>query len=73
MEGLAAKDAAMSNMVKHNDWLFERLKDAEFAAHYLNAAQDDDDPQTVSGQVDTVTRPPVDLVLANAPKPVQIG
>ena len=46
MEGLAAKEAAMSNMVKHDDWLFDRLKDAEFAAHYLNAAQDDDDPQT---------------------------
>jgi probable addiction module antidote protein len=46
MEGLAAKEAAMSNMVKHDDWLFERLKDAEFAAHYLNAAHDDDDPQT---------------------------
>ena len=25
MEGLAAKEAAMSNMVKHDDWLFERL------------------------------------------------
>ena len=23
--------------VKHNDWLFEQLKDAEFAAEYLNA------------------------------------
>jgi hypothetical protein len=31
MEGLAAKEAAMSNMVKHDNWLFERLKDAEFA------------------------------------------
>jgi len=24
--------------IKHNDWLFEQLKDAEFAAEYLNAA-----------------------------------
>ena len=31
---------------KHNDWLFEHLKDAEFAAEYLNAASEDDDPKT---------------------------
>ncbi len=32
--------------IKHNDWLFEHLKDAEFAAEYLNAASEDDDPKT---------------------------
>ena len=32
--------------VKHNDWLAEQLKDAEFAAEYLNAASEDDDPKT---------------------------
>jgi DNA-binding phage protein len=33
--------------IKHNDWLFEQLKDAEFAAEYLNAARGDDDPKTL--------------------------
>ena len=32
--------------IKHNDWLSEQLKDAEFAAEYLNAASEDDDPKT---------------------------
>jgi DNA-binding phage protein len=32
--------------IKHNDWLFEQLKEAEFAAEYLNAASEDDDPKT---------------------------
>ena len=32
--------------VKHDDWLLEQLKDAEFAAEYLNAASEDDDPKT---------------------------
>ena len=32
--------------IKHNDWLFEQLKDAEFAAEFLNAASEDDDPKT---------------------------
>ena len=32
--------------IKHNDWLTEQLKDAEFAAEYLNAASEDDDPKT---------------------------
>ena len=31
---------------KHNDWLFEQLKDAEFTAEFLNAASEDEDPQT---------------------------
>lgn len=32
---------------KHDDWLFEQLKDAEFAADFLNAAsEEDDDPAT---------------------------
>ena len=36
----------MNATVNHNDWLFEQLKDAEFAAQYLNAASEDDDPKT---------------------------
>jgi DNA-binding phage protein len=32
--------------IKHNGWLFEQLKDADFAADYLNAASEDDDPKT---------------------------
>ena len=32
--------------IKHSDWLFEQLKDAEFAAEYLNGASEDDDPKT---------------------------
>ena len=32
--------------IKHNDWLFEHLKYAEFEAEYLNAASEDDDPKT---------------------------
>lgn len=32
--------------VKHDEWLLEQLKDAEFAADYLNAASEDEDPKT---------------------------
>ena len=32
--------------VKHDDWLMEKLQNAEFAAEYLNAASEDDDPQS---------------------------
>jgi probable addiction module antidote protein len=32
--------------VNHDDWLLEKLKDAEFAAEFLNAASEDDDPKT---------------------------
>ena len=28
----------------HDAWLYEQLKDSEFAAEFLNAAQEDDDP-----------------------------
>jgi len=38
----------MSTTVKHDDWLFEQLKDGEFAAEYLNAASEDDDPKAVA-------------------------
>ena len=31
---------------KHDEWLFEQLKDANFAAEFLNAASEDDDPKT---------------------------
>ena len=36
----------MTATMKHDDWLFEQLKDAAFAAEYLNAASEDDDPKT---------------------------
>lgn len=35
-----------STNVPHNDWLLEQLKDAQFAAEFLNAASEDDDPKT---------------------------
>ena len=31
---------------RHDEWLVEQLKDPEFAADFLNAASEDDDPQT---------------------------
>lgn len=36
----------MTLNVKHDDWLMEKLQNAEFAAEYLNAASEDDDPQS---------------------------
>lgn len=36
----------MNTTIKHDDWLLEQLKDAEFAAEYLNAANEDDDPRS---------------------------
>lgn len=30
----------------HDTWLLEQLKDTEFAAEFLNAASEDDDPAT---------------------------
>jgi probable addiction module antidote protein len=32
--------------IKHDEWLLEQLKDAEFAAEFLNTANEDDDPKT---------------------------
>ena len=32
----------MKTQVKHDDWLLEKLQDAEFAAEFLNAAGEDD-------------------------------
>ena len=46
MERVATKGKDVKPTIKHDDWLFEQLKDAEFAAEYLNAAGDDDDPKT---------------------------
>ena len=40
------KGLKMRTTVKHDDWLFEQLKDAQFAAQYLNAASEDDDPKS---------------------------
>lgn len=34
----------MKPNIKHDDWLIEQLQDSEFAAEYLNAANEDDDP-----------------------------
>ena len=36
----------MTTSMKHDDWLFEQLKDAQFAAEFINAASEDDDPKT---------------------------
>jgi len=36
----------MKTSVRHSDWLLERLKSANFAAEYLNAASEDDDPRS---------------------------
>ncbi|MCW2314347.1 addiction module antidote protein [Rhodoferax antarcticus] len=36
----------MKTGVNHDDWLKTQLADAEFAAEYLNAAGEDDDPKT---------------------------
>jgi len=36
----------MTNSVKHDEWLFKELQNANFAAEYLNAASEDNDPQT---------------------------
>jgi probable addiction module antidote protein len=36
----------MKTIVRHDDWLMTQLADAEFAAEYLNAASEDDDPKT---------------------------
>jgi probable addiction module antidote protein len=36
----------MNASAKHDDWLFQQLQDPNFAAEYLNAASEDDDPKT---------------------------
>ena len=36
----------MNMTVKHDDWLFEQLKDGEFAAENLNGARENEDPKT---------------------------
>jgi probable addiction module antidote protein len=36
----------MKTIVRHDEWLMAQLADAEFAAEYLNAASEDDDPRT---------------------------
>jgi probable addiction module antidote protein len=36
----------MKTIFKHDDWLMAQLADAEFAAEFLNAASEDDDPKT---------------------------
>jgi probable addiction module antidote protein len=43
---MAEKGKEMNAIAKHDDWLLEKLKDAQFAAEYLNAAIEDDDPKT---------------------------
>jgi probable addiction module antidote protein len=32
--------------VDHDEWLFKKLQNAKFAAEFLNAASEDDDPKT---------------------------
>ena len=46
MARVAAKENEVNTSAKHDDWLLEQLKDAQFAAEYLNAASEDDDPKT---------------------------
>lgn len=36
----------MNKRASHNEWLAQQLQDADFAAAYLNAAAEDDDPAT---------------------------
>ena len=36
----------MSAVRKHDEWLSKKLQNANFAAEYLNAATEDDDPAT---------------------------
>jgi probable addiction module antidote protein len=36
----------MKDDITHDDWLLKELQDAEFAAEFLNAASEDDDPKT---------------------------
>ena len=36
----------MKTQTKHDDWLREKLQDAELAAEFLNAAGEDDDIKT---------------------------
>jgi probable addiction module antidote protein len=43
---MAAQEQTMKTQAKHDDWLREKLKDAEFAAEFLNAAGEDDDTKT---------------------------
>jgi probable addiction module antidote protein len=43
---MAAQEKRMKTQVKHDDWLFEKLQDAEFAAQFLNAVGEDNDTKT---------------------------
>jgi hypothetical protein len=36
----------MKDDITHDDWLLKELQNAEFAAEFLNAASEDDDPKT---------------------------
>jgi len=36
----------MTSSMKHDDWLTKKLQNATFAAEYLNAASEDEDPQS---------------------------
>ncbi len=36
----------MKTQAKQDDWLLDKLQDAEFAAEFLNAAGEDDDTKT---------------------------
>jgi probable addiction module antidote protein len=40
------QEVDMQINIQHDDWLYQKLQDAEFAAEYLNAASEDDDPKT---------------------------
>ena len=40
------KGVRMKTSARHDDWLMTKLADADFAAEYLNAASEDDDPKS---------------------------
>ena len=47
----------MKTSARHDDWLMAKLADADFAAEYLNAASEDDDPKTYSQLFERSLRP----------------
>ena len=60
----------MNETAKHDDWLFQQLQDAEFAAEYLNAANEDDDPKTYLAALRKVGVPYTDEEIAKAAEDV---
>jgi DNA-binding phage protein len=55
----------MIQSLEHDEWLLGQLQDAEFAAAYLNAANEDDDPQTYLVAVLKATGLKISIALAS--------